>query len=290
MLVLFTDTDTDMTPRMAEKYGYKLISMPYSIDGEKNIYPYVDFDEFDAHGFYDTLRGGVVPKTSALNVDEYKEYFEPVFANGDDIFYLHFSKNMSGTFNAMDIAVKELLEKYPERKFDSIDTNGISIGSLIMLEKAGEIYKRGAGVEEIKRFIEEENLRYAIYFFADDLSFFKRSGRVSGIAGAMGTLLSIRPIMHINNEGKLLSVGKEKGRKKALEKLISTVCELGDDADKDRIIITHSDIPEIVDEAVRMLHERFGEKLDIEIVDVNPTVGCHCGPNTIGICFRAKHR
>ena len=289
MLVLFTDTDTDMTPKMAEEYGCRLISMPYSIE-DKNIYPYVDFDEFNAHEFYDVLRSGVVPKTSALNVDEYKEYFEPVFANGDDILYLHFSRNMSGTFNAMEIAARELLEKYPERKFDAIDTNGISIGSLILLEQAGEMYKRGAGVEEIRRFIEEENRRYAIYFFADDLSFFKRSGRVSGLAGAMGTLLSIRPIMHINDEGKLVSIGKEKGRKKALERLISTVIELGDEVEKHRIIITHSDTPDIVEDAIRMLHEHFGEHLDIEIVDVNPTVGCHCGPNTIGICFRAKHR
>lgn len=289
MLVLFTDTDTDMTPRMAEEYGYRLISMPYSIE-DKNIYPYVDFDEFNAHEFYDVLRSGVVPKTSALNVDEYKEYFEPVFANGDDILYLHFSKNMSGTFNAMEIAARELLEKYPERKFDAIDTNGISIGSLILLEQAGEMYKRGAGVEEIRRFIEEENRRYAIYFFADDLSFFKRSGRVSGLAGAMGTLLSIRPIMHINDEGKLVSIGKEKGRKKALERLISTVVELGEEVEKHRIIVTHSDAPEIVEEAERMLKAHFGENLDIEIVDVNPTVGCHCGPSTVGICFRAKHR
>lgn len=289
MLVLFTDTDTDMTPKMAEKYGYKLISMPYSINGE-NVYPYVDFDEFNAHEFYDVLRSGVVPKTSALNVDEYKEYFEPVFANGDDILYLHFSRSMSGTFNAMEIAVRELLEKYPERKFDAIDTNGISIGSLIMLEQVGEMYKRGASVEELRSFVESENKHYAIYFFADDLSFFKRSGRVSGLAGAMGTLLSIRPIMHISDEGKLVSIGKEKGRKKALERLITTACELGDEVEKHRIIVTHTDAPEIVEDAIRMLHEHFGENLDIELIDVNPTVGCHCGPSTVGICFHAKHR
>ncbi len=289
MLVLFTDTDTDMTPEMAEKYGYKLISMPYSVDG-RNIYPYVDYTEFDSHEFYDFLRGGAVPKTSALNVDEYKAHFEPHFENGDDILYLHFSRNMSGTFSAMEIAVKELLEKYPDRKFDAIDTNGISIGSLIMLEQAGEMYKRGAGADEIRAFVENENRKYAIYFFADDLSFFKRSGRVSGLAGAVGTLLSIRPIMHINDEGKLVSIGKEKGRKKALERLISTVVELGENVADHRMIITHSDAPEIIDEAVRMLKSHFGEKLDLEIVDVNPTVGCHCGPSTIGICFRAKHR
>ncbi|MBQ2191627.1 MAG: DegV family protein [Clostridia bacterium] len=116
MLVLFTDTDTDVTPEIAAKYGYRLISMPYSIDG-KTVYPYVDFDKFDSHAYYDMLRSGVIPNTSALNKENYITYFEPVFAEGNDILYVHFSRAMSATFESMDQAVRELLEKYPERKF-----------------------------------------------------------------------------------------------------------------------------------------------------------------------------
>ena len=110
MLVLFTDTDTDITPAEAKEFGYHLISMPYSIDGV-TTYPYEDFDEFDAHAFYDQLRGGVLPNTSAISTQKYKEYFEPHFKEGNDILYVHFSRNMTATFDNMDIAVKELLEQ-----------------------------------------------------------------------------------------------------------------------------------------------------------------------------------
>ena len=110
MLILFTDTDTDLTLKKAKEFGYHLISMPYSIDGE-TTYPYEDFEEFDAHAFYDRLRNGALPKTSGISAESYKKYFEPHFQNGDDILYVHFSAAMTATFEAMNVAVKELLEK-----------------------------------------------------------------------------------------------------------------------------------------------------------------------------------
>ena len=137
---------------------------------------------------------------------------------------------------------------------------------------------------------EKEVDKFAVYFFADDLKFFKASGRVSGLAGTMGTLLGIRPIIHISEEGKMVNIGKEKGRAKALSRIISYVEELGEDLEKHRVIVAHTDAPEMVEEAVRILKEKFGNSLWIEIVDVNPTAGSHCGPSTVGICFHAKHR
>ncbi len=289
MLVLFTDTDTDLTPKKAKEFGYHLISMPYSIDG-KTTYPYEDFEEFDGHAFYDQLRNGVLPKTSAISAENYKKYFEPHFRNGDDILYVHFSKAMTATFDAMDAAVKELLEKYPERKFYTIDTKGITILSLMIVEEIGDLYKSGKTVEEILEWAKTQVDKYAVYFFADDLKFFKASGRVSGLAGTMGTLLGIRPIIYMSSEGKMVNIGKEKGRAKALARLIKYVEELGEDVDKYRIIVGHSDAPQLVEEAIRLLKERFGEGLNIEIAEVNPTAGSHCGPSTVGICFHAKHR
>ena len=201
MLVLFTDTDTDITPEDAAEYGYKLISMPYSIDG-KTTYPYVDFDKFDCHAFYDMLRGGVLPNTSAISVEQYKRYFEPVFAAGNDILYVHFSRAMTATFDAMDEAVSELLGLYPERKFYEIDTKGITIISLNIVKEVGDLYKAGKTADEIVEWAKTEGDHFAQYFFADDLKFFKHSGRVSGLAGTMGTLLGIRPIITMSAEGK----------------------------------------------------------------------------------------
>ena len=288
MYALFTDTDTDITPVQAKEYGYNLISMPYSIDG-KTVYPYVDFEEFDAHAFYDMLRGGVLPTTSAIGKEQYINYFEPHFANGDDILYVHFSRAMTATFDAMDKAVEELKEKYPERKFYEIDTKGITLGSLNIVLEIGDLYKAGKSAEEIVEWAKTEVDHFAVYFFADDLKFFKHSGRVSGLAGTMGTLLGIRPIIYMDENGKMVSVGKEKGRAKALERLVAYVEELGDGIADHRVLIGSADSKDIADELSKMLKERFGE-LNIEYFDVNPTAGSHCGPNTVGVSFHAKHR
>lgn len=289
MLKLFTDTDCDITPEVAAKYGYSLISMPYSIDGE-TVYPYEDFDVFDAHAFYDKLRNGALPNTSAISREKYVEIFEPHFKNGDDILYVHFSRAMTATFDAMDQAVAELKAKYPERNFYDIDTKGITIVSYNIVLEVGDMALAGKSVEEILDWAKTEVDKFAIYFFADDLKFFKHSGRVSGLAATMGTLLGVRPIIFMNSEGKMVSVGKERGRARAIDRLLKYVDELGEDVKGHRVIVGNTDAPEIAAEVVARLKEKYGDDLNIETVFVNPTTGGHCGPNGVGICFHAIHR
>ena len=289
MLKLFADTDCDVTPAIAEKYGMGLISMPYSIDGEI-FYPYESYETFDAHEFYDRLRGGVLPNTSAISREKYLRYFEPVFAAGDDILYVHFSRAMSATFDAMDQAAAELLKKYPERKFYAIDTKGITVLSLNIVLEVADMLKAGRTVEEILEWSKTEVDRFALYFFADDLKFFKHSGRVTGLAATMGTLLGVRPIIYINSEGKMLSNGTERGRARAINRLLSYVDELGDDVKGHRVLIGNTDAPEIVEEITARLHEKYGSELEVIRIDVNPTAGSHCGPNGVGICFHSVHR
>lgn len=289
MLRLFTDTDTDINPKVAAEYGYQLISMPYTIDS-KSVNPYEDYEEFDSKEFYDTLREGALPTTSAISTERYKQYFEPFFAAGDDILYVHFSAAMTITFNNMDIAVKELLEKYPERKFYSIDTKGITTISYVIAKEIGKLYKAGKTAEEIVEWAKTEVDHFAMYFFADDLKFFKRSGRVGGLAATMGTLLGVRPVIHMSAEGKMISIGKERGRTKAMERLIAYVEELGDDISSYTLAIGHTDALELAQELGEMLKEKLGTELNIEYVIVNPTAGSHCGPNGVGICFHAKNR
>ncbi len=289
MLKLFTDTDCDITPALAAEYGYSLISMPYAIDG-KTIYPYEDFDTFDARAFYDQLRGGALPNTSAISREKYLETFEPVFANGDDILYVHFSRAMTATFDAMDQAVAELKERYPDRRFYDIDTKGITIVSYAIVREVGDQILSGKSVEEVLEWAKTEVDKFAIYFFADDLKFFKHSGRVSGLAATMGTLLGVRPIIYMNSEGKMVSIGSERGRARAINRLLQYVDELGENVSDHRVIVGHTDAPEIAEEVAQRLQEKFGGKLDLETVVVNPTTGGHCGPNGVGICFHATHR
>lgn len=289
MLQLFTDTDTDITPREAVKYGYKLISMPYHIDG-KTTEPYVDFEKFDCHGFYEQLRQGVLPTTSAISEQKYREYFEPDFENGNDILYVHFSATMTATFENMKKAVAELLEKYPERCFYEIDTKGITTICYPIACEIGELYKAGKSAEEIVEWGKREVDHFAMYFFADDLKFFKRSGRVSGLTAMMGTLAGVRPIITMSSEGKMDSIGTERGRMKAMNRLLNEVERLGDNIGSHVFAVGHTDAPELAQQMADMLHQKFGNELKIEIVPCNPTAGSHSGPNGVSVAFHAIHR
>ncbi len=288
MLHIFTDTDTDITPQIAALYNIDLISMPYIIDS-KIVYPYKDFKEFKAKEFYDLLRSGIVPTTCALNVEEYKNYFEPIFAKGDDIFYIHFSRAMSASFNYMDQAIQELLIKYPNRKFYSLDSEAITIGSYNFVRAILDMLKNNSLEETIKWGNENVN-HFATYFYADDLKFFKKSGRVSGLAATMGSIIGIKPIIYIDENGIMKNVGKEKGRKNAVRHLVECVLNLGDDVKNHRIVIGHTDALELANELKNELIEKLGDDLNIDMVMVNPTAGSHCGPNGVGVSFFAKHR
>ena len=288
MLKLYTDTDTDIYPSLAEEYGYKLISMPYSIEA-KTTYPYVDFDSFDAHAFYDRLRGGVLPTTSAISKEQYMNYFIKDFIEGNEILYVHFSRAMTNTFDAMDQAVAELKEKYPKARFEEIDTKGITTISYAIVREVGDLVKAGKSLDEVLDWAKTEVDKFAMYFFADDLKFFRRSGRVSGLAATMGTLIGVRPLIHMSQEGKMVSVGTAKGRNNAMTYLVNKVGELGDDIANHRICIGHTDAPEIARQIGAMITEKYGPQ-NIVYVDVNPTAGSHCGPNGVGVCFHALHR
>ena len=289
MYTLFTDTDCDITPEIAARYGYKLISMPYTIEGQQ-VFPYVDFDKFEYHEFYDRLRKGVIPTTSALSPVEYINYFEPEFKAGRDILYVHFSAAMTATFNSMRLALEELAEKYPERKLYQIDTKGITLGSYSICLSIGELYKNGASIEEIQAWADREIDKTAFYFYADDLKFFGKSGRVSGFAAFFGNIIGLKPIIFIDTDGKMKTKDKCRGRKQALQTLLQYVIDLEEDIKEHRVVIAHTDALPIAEEFGAMMKKHFGEDLEIEYEVVNPTAGSHCGPNAMGVTFHAKHR
>ena len=289
MIKLYTDTDTDITLEEARKLGIELISMPYTID-EKETYPYEDYEEFDSKAFYNILRKGVVPKTSAISPMKYINYFEKEFKEGNDILYVHFSRAMSGTFNAMDLAYEELQEKYPDRKLYTIDTKGITILSYIILKEISKMYHEGKNINDILAWAEKEVDHFATYFFSDNLNFFRKSGRVGNISAVMGNLIGIKPIIYMNPEGTMSNIGKERGRGNALRKLVAYFEELNVDMYDHEIIIGHTDNIDLAHTLGEMLLKKYGDKLNINYVVVNPTTGSHCGPDTVGIAFYAKHK
>ena len=287
---LFADTDCDITPVLAEKLGFKLISMPYLLD-DKEVFPYESFQEFDSHSFYEILRHGTIPKTFGLSPEKYISYFEPELQAGKDILYAHFSSALSGTFNSMKIAIDMLEEKYPERRIYILDTKAITGLAYIILLDISKLYKEGKSPEEIIAYVNEESLKhYAFFGFADDLQFFKKSGRVSGLSATLGSILNIKPIISIDDDGKMGAIAKAQGRNGATNTLFKYMEKIGSDIQNHPIIIVHSDAPKLVNNLVTSIKKKYGENLDITILDINPTAGVHCGPNCLGISFYSKGR
>ncbi len=291
MFKLFVDTDMDFGPEDAKKYDLGLISMPIVI-GEEEIFPYEEgpMEAFDAEAYYGRLRGGLVPKTCGLNIIKYKTYFEPVLKEGKDILYAHFSESMSGTFNAMRLAIEELKESYPERRIEEVDTLGItSLGRVIVLD-ALPLYKEGKSLDEVKAHIEEERSHYACVFFADDLKFFKASGRVSGFSALLGGAIGIKPIIGIESDGVMRPIAKAVGSQPALRRLFNDVKAKGDRIGQFPFVIVHSGIDrKYINILEGMLKKEFGEFPYEEIV-LNPTAGAHSGPDCLGVAFHAKSR
>jgi DegV family protein with EDD domain len=289
MYDIFTDGDCDVTPEIAARYGYHLIMLPYIIDG-KEIYPWIDWKEYKSHEFYESLRHGLIPKTCGLNPSQYREHFEPSLKAGHDILYVHFSSQMSGTFSAMKIALDDLMKEYPGRKYYDVDTRAITIGALAQVIEIGEMYKAGKTPEDIMAYAATEVDKWATYFYADNLKFFAKSGRVSGISAFMGGLINIKPIIYMNKEGGMVPVNKALGRLPALTKMLNYIVELEDHIQDHKVYIAHCDCMFLAERMAHMLRNKFGRDLDIEFICVGAVPGSHCGPDCIGVTFHAKHR
>lgn len=287
MSVLLCDSNCELWHTRAEELGLDYISMPYYV--EEKEYRYDLGKNTDFRAFYDAVRGGAVPKTQALNPEDYKEILTPYFEKGEDVLYVSFSHKMSGTFNYLDVALRELKEKYPERKCTVFNTNGISLGAGIQVEQAALMKKAGASDEEILAFLKEFTDRVAVYFVVDDLMHLKRGGRLSGFAAVAGTLLSLKPVLTFNEEGGLSVLTKVGGRKKAISTLAAHVAEELRDADKYSVYIVDADCKEDGDRLRDLILEKRPEAQIVRQI-VGPVIGSHCGPGTLGVIFVADRR
>ncbi len=286
MSVLLCDSNCELWYTRVKELGLDYISMPYCYGGGE--YGYDLGENTDFKKFYDAVRGGTVPKTMALNPENYKEILTPYFKAGEDVLYISFSHAMSGTFAQLDAALKELKKEFPERKCTVFNTNSICLGAGIQVEAAAELKQKGASDEEIIAFLKEFTNRVAVYFVVDDLMHLKRGGRLSAGAAVAGTLLSIKPMLTVNEEGGLNVIEKVTGRKKAVRALADKVIK-GLTGTEYSVYILDADCKEDGDK----LAERIkAERSDAKIVrqTVGPVIGTHCGPGTLGVIFIADER
>ena len=286
MSVLIIDADGELWYTRQEELGVDCISMPYSYGGE--VYYYDLGKNTDFNKFYTAVRGGEMPTTMALNPNEYVDILEKYFSKGEDVLYVSFSHAMSATFDHLQTALDELHGKYPERKCTVFDTKSICLGAGIQMEYAAELKNAGASDEEIIKKLTEFRDRSAVYFVVDDLMHLKRGGRLSGIAAFAGTLLSLKPILTIDERGSLKVFEKITGKRKALRKMADRV--IADLTGTEySVYVLDADSPEEGDALADMIREQRPEAKIVR-QPVGPVIGSHCGPGTIGVVFIADKR
>ena len=288
MYQLFCDSNCELWHTKVKELKLNLIRMPYVLDSGEEIF-YDMGEQHDFKGFFEAMRQGATPKTAALNEYAYTEYFEPILARGEDIYYITFSHQMSGTFNAMKNVIAQLKEKYPEREIRYKDSKLICMGSGFVTYYGALKYHEGATMDELDAYLDELIEHTATYFVVNDLTYLYRGGRVSGVSKVVGNLLGIKPILYFNEEGKILNIEKAKGFKKAQSRLIEFMKAKGTELDKYKVFVLHADCEEEAKSFISAIKAQFGE-LDIELQPVGPVIGSHCGPGTLGLVFHAKEK
>ena len=282
---IITDTCCDFPQDMYAQL--QLIQVPLSITFRGS--EYFNFTEAEIKEVYDGLRNGEVAQTSAVNPDSWAKYMEPVLEAGDDLLALVFSSGLSTTYQSARIAAEELKEKYPERKIAVVDTLCASMGQGLLVYYACKKRDEGMNLETLTAWCEANKLNLCHWFTVDDLMYLKRGGRVSAATALVGTMLQIKPVLHVDDEGHLIKVGTARGRKGSLEALIQKVEQTAIPGENDVMFVSHGDCAEEAERVAALLKERCGAK-EVVISYVGAVIGSHSGPGTMAVFFMGKQR
>ena len=278
--VITADSTVDLPKAFLEEKQVPVVSLSYIIDGAT----YRDGEGLTSKEFYDKIREGAMPTTSQVNPEQARDLFEPILKGGIDILHIAFTSGLSGTYNSCRIAAEELSEEYPDRKIVVVDSLCAASGGGMLLYKAIELKEQGKSFDEIVTWVEENKLHVCHDVTVDDLFHLHRGGRVSKASAVVGTIIKIKPIIHVNDEGKLIVIGKERGRKKALQTLVERMEEKSQGFENDIVMITHGDALEDAEYVKGLIQDKFG----ITNIMINPlgtVIGSHTGPGVIALFY-----
>lgn len=284
--VIITDNTADLPGEFIHRNALPIVSLEYSIAGK-------DYDDrtekLDPAEFYRLMRAGEMTRTNQANPDQIRDIFEIYLREGYDILFIAFSSGLSGTCGNGYIAAEEMREKYPERSIEVVDTLAASLGEGMLVYKALKKKSEGASLDEVHSWLMENRLHLCHYFTVDDLHFLHRGGRVSKTAAVVGTMLGIKPVLHVDNEGHLIPLTKVRGRKQSLLKLVDYMEETVGDYKNDIIFISHGDCLQDAQFVADEVKKRFGIE-NFVMNYVGPTIGAHSGPGTVALFFLGKKR
>ncbi|NCB62092.1 MAG: DegV family protein [Clostridia bacterium] len=286
--VIVTDSSADLTPALVEKTGVEVFPLSFTIK-DKTYHNYPDDREMSAKQFYSLVRAGERATTAAVNVADLTQGLEPIARSGKDILILSFSSGLSATYQSGELAAAELREQFPERKFYVVDTLSASLGQGMLVCLAAEQKANGKTIEEVRDWVEAEKFHLCHWFTVDDLNHLKRGGRVSAATALVGTMLSIKPVLHMDNEGHLISMGKARGRAASLKALVDKMQELAIEPGSQTPFISHGDCEEDAKRVADEIKARFGVK-EVVINNVGPVIGAHTGTGVVALFFLGKER
>ena len=286
--VIVTDSSSDLSETMAREIGVEVLPMAFTMGG-KTYHNYPDNREMDPKDFYQELREGGMATTSAVNVSDYTQMVEPILKEGKDVLILVFSSGLSSTYQSSVLAVEELRGKYPDRKIFTVDTLCASLGQGLLVWHAAQLQKAGKSIEEVRDWTEENKLHLCHWFTVDDLHFLKRGGRVSAATAVVGSMLQIKPVLHVDDEGHLINVGKARGRGASLTALVDHMKETAIDPAEQTVFISHGDCLADAEKVAADVKARLGFK-EVVINTIGPVIGAHSGPGTVALFFLGTKR
>ncbi len=284
---IFTDATSDITVELAKELCVSVLPMEFTMDGR--IYRHVPGDpELNLKALFDAMRAGKQASTSQITAFQFTEAFTPVLEAGEDIIHIGFSTALSGSTASAQLAVEELKKKFPARKIACVDSLSASLGEGLLVYYASR-RKDALDFDGMVQWLEENKLHFCHWFTVDDLVYLKRGGRVSGATAAIATVLKIKPVMHVNDEGQLIALDKVAGRKRSLKALVDSMEESIDREKADTVFVGHCDAFEDAQFVADAVRERFNIA-DIRIYDIGITIGAHSGPGTIALFHYGKKR
>ncbi len=286
--VIIADSAADLDQAMVERLGVEIVPLSLTM-GDKTYKDWPDRRELDPKEFYARLRAGEVATTAAINVSDAREAMEPHLKAGRDVLFLAFSSGLSTTYQSAVLAAQELAEEYPDRTCHVVDTLCASLGQGLLVYLTAQRKKAGATVDEARDYAEEQKLHLCHWFTVDDLQFLKRGGRISATTAMLGTMLSIKPVLHVDDEGHLISISKARGRQASIRAIVDQAAQLVTEPEKQTMFICQGDCPEDAEYLAGLVRERLGVR-DIHIGYTGPVIGSHSGPGTLALFFLGERR
>ena len=284
---MITDSASDLPKSYFEAHDVDCVPLGYTMNGVN--YEGEDGQSLDVREFYATLRGGSMPTTYQISPEIAKKHIEKFVKAGRDVLVVAFSSGLSGTANSFVLAARELSEEYPAQKIFVVDSLCASLGQGLFVDYVVKKADDGASIEETRDYAENLKQHICHYFTVDNLFHLKRGGRVSATTAVVGSMLKIKPVLHVDHEGHLIPIGKAMGRKKSISALVEYMKELQTLQPGDPIFISHGDCMEDVEHLVSLLKATYGER-EIFINYIGSVIGTHSGAGTLALFFRGEHR